>query len=95
MVISELRLYELLKNRIGEKEAEALVHVLEEKMENKFDQRKQELALKEDVSSLRILMKEDVSNLRTELLRTIYLTSIGQLLAIVASVVSLILVLKK
>jgi hypothetical protein len=83
-VISEIRLYELLKTRIGEKEAEAFIQIIEEKMEKKFDQKKSELATKEDVSSL-----------RAELLRTIYLTSLGQLIAIIASVVSLMLVLKK
>jgi len=84
MVISEIKLYELLKSRIGEKEAEAFIQILEEKVEKKFEQKKNELAT-----------KEDVSNLRAELLRTIYLTSSGQLIAIIASVVSLILVLKK
>ena len=83
-VISEIRLYELLKTRIGEKEAEAFIQIIEEKMEKKFDQKKSALATKEDVSSL-----------RAELLRTIYLTSLGQLIAIIASVVSLMLVLKK
>ncbi len=84
MVISEIKLYELLKSRIGEKEAEAFIEILEEKVEKKFEQKKNELAT-----------KEDVSNLRAELLRTIYLTSLGQLLAIIASVISLILVLKR
>lgn len=84
MVVSEIKLYELLKSRIGEKEAEAFIQILEEKVEKKFEQKKSELAT-----------KEDISNLRAELLRTIYLTSLGQLIAIIASVVSLILVLKK
>lgn len=39
--------------------------------------------------------KEDVSNLRAELLRAIYLTSLGQLIAIIAFVISLISVLKR
>ena len=39
--------------------------------------------------------KDDLAALRTELTRTIYLTSLGQLLAIVASVVSIIMILKK
>jgi hypothetical protein len=84
MVISEIKLYELLKSRIGEKEAEAFIQILEDKVDKKFEQKKSELAT-----------KEDVSNLRAELLRTIYLTSLGQLIAIIASVVSLILILKK
>lgn len=58
--------------------------LFKEKVDKKFEQKKTELAT-----------KEDVSNLRAELLRTIYLTSLGQLIAIIAYVVSLILVLKK
>lgn len=84
MVVSEIRLYELLKSKIGEKEAEVFIQILDEKVEKKFEQKKSELAT-----------KEDVSNLRAELLRTIYLTSSGQLIAIIASVISLILVLKR
>ena len=84
MIVSEIKLYELLKARIGEREAEAFIQILEDKVDDKFEQRKSELST-----------KEDVSNLRAELLRTIYLTSLGQLIAIIASVVSLILILKK
>ena len=84
IIISKIKLYELLKTRIGEQEAEAFLQILEAKVDKKFDDKKNELAT-----------KEDVSNLRAELLKTIYLTSLGQLLAIIASVVSLIMVLKK
>jgi len=48
-----------------------------------------------EISNLRIANKEDLSALRTEILRTVYLTSVGQLLAIVSSVIAIILVLKK
>lgn len=84
MIVSEIKLYELLKARIGEREAETFIQILEDKVDDKFEQRKSELST-----------KEDVSNLLAELLRTIYLTSLGQLIAIIASVVSLILILKK
>lgn len=39
--------------------------------------------------------REDLSSLRAELSKTIYLTSLGQLIAIIASVISLVLILKK
>src|SRR5688500_11210808 len=104
-MVVDIRLYELIKNNIGENDAETLVQILEEKMDNKIDQRKHELATKEDLKSLRkefddlrgefhklrIEVKDDIIHLRTELLRTIYLTSIGQLVAIIASVVSLVI----
>jgi hypothetical protein len=91
MAIAQIQMYELLKCKIGEKEAETFVQLISENMDARIDQRKHELATKEDIS----LLKENNFTLRAELLRTIYLTSMGQLIAIIASVVSLILVLKK
>ena len=91
MAVAQIQMYELLKCKLGEKDAELFVQLIDQKMDAKLDQRKHELATKEDIS----LLKESNSNLRAELLKTIYLTSLGQLIAIIASVVSLILVLKK
>lgn len=39
--------------------------------------------------------KEDMASLRTELSRTIYFTSLGQLLAIIGSLISIVMILKK
>ena len=49
MVVSEIRLFELLNARIGEKEAEAFVEILENKVDKKFEDRRGELASKEDL----------------------------------------------
>ena len=57
-------------------------------MENKVDEK---FADKTDI----LATKEDLSNVRSELLRTIYLTSLEQLIVIVASAVSIIMILKK
>jgi len=84
MALSEIRLYESLKNNIGEREAEKLMITMEEKIDHKFDQAKNELAT-----------KKDLSELRTELLRHIYLTSTGQFVATVALVISLIIAFRK
>ena len=46
MLISEIRLYETLKNNIGEKEAESLMITIEKKVEDKFEQAKDTLATK-------------------------------------------------
>jgi len=83
MIVSEIKLYELLKNSIGEKNAESFVYLTNENMEKKFEQWKTDLATKDDLYAL-----------KAELLRTIYLTSLGQVLAIVISVVSLVLMKK-
>lgn len=83
MIVSEIKLYELLKAKIGEAEAEAFVEILDKKVDKKFDDKKEILAT-----------KQDVEDLRSELLRTIYLVSLGQLLAIIGSVVAIVNLLK-
>ena len=88
MVVSEIKLYEMLKAKIGAPEAEAFVQILEEKVDKKFEESKNVLVTKEDLTN-------QISALRAELLRTIYLTSVGQFIAIVASVVGLLLTLLK
>ena len=139
MEITQIKLYELVRNKFGEKDSETFVHLIEEKMDTKIDQRTQMLATKDDltrlhlslkeeistlrfstkeeisalrestkeeISALRLFTKEEISSLREstkddmrklkdELLRTVYLTSFGQLFAIIASVISLMLLILK
>jgi glyoxylate utilization-related uncharacterized protein len=103
MEISNIKMFELFKNKFGDKEAEAFVYIIEEKMDTKINQRKHELATKDDIdrlekdiSALRLTTKDDMIAMRAELMRAIYTTSLGQLFAIIASVISImILILKK
>ena len=57
MIVAELKLFELLKAKIGEKEAEAFVQILESRVDTKFDDAKNTLATKEDIMNLRIEME--------------------------------------
>ena len=56
MVVSEIELCELLKAKIGEKESYALVDILDRKVEKKFEESKQTLATKEDVTQAKLDM---------------------------------------
>jgi hypothetical protein len=58
MIVSEIKLYELLKAKLGEKEAEAFVEILEKKVDHKFDDAKETLATKEDIARLDIKIAE-------------------------------------
>jgi hypothetical protein len=58
MIVSEIKLYELLKAKLGEKEAEAFVHILEKKVDDKFEDAKHTLATKEDIARLDIKIAE-------------------------------------
>ncbi len=56
MVASEIELYELLKAKIGDKEASAFVQILEKKVDKKFDEAKQVLATEQDVTQSKLDM---------------------------------------
>jgi hypothetical protein len=71
MIVAEIKLFELLKAKIGEKEAEAFVEILETKVDRKFDESKATLAT-----------KEDLANLRAEMIKWMFIFWASQLLAI-------------
>jgi hypothetical protein len=56
MIVSEIRLFELLKAKIGDKEAEAFIEILETRVNTKFEEAKGVLATKEDLASTRAEM---------------------------------------
>ncbi len=58
MIVSEIKLYELLKAKLGTEEAEAFVEILENKVNAKFDAAKQTLATKEDIAKLEAKISE-------------------------------------
>ena len=52
MIVSEIKLFELLKAKIGEKEAEAFVEILETRVDKKFEEAKATLSTKDDINNL-------------------------------------------
>lgn len=109
MEMDQIQMYEILKTKLGEKETKAFVHLIDEKMDAKINARKHELATKEDISFLKdeiaalrlsttkdnAALRENMLTMRSELTRTIYVASLGQLLGIIACVISLIMVFVK
>ena len=109
MEMDQIQMYEILKTKLGEKETKAFVHLIDEKMDAKINALKHELATKEDISLLKddiaalrlsttkdiASVREDMLTMRSELTRAIYATSLGQLFAIVASVISIILLITR
>ena len=63
MIVSEIKLYELLKAKIGEKEAEAFVQILETKVDGKFEEAKQTLVIKEDLLKLQVEIEKRFNQL--------------------------------
>lgn len=63
MIVSEIKLYELHKAKLGEKEAETFVEILEKKVDHKFEDAKQTLVIKEDLLKLQVEIEKRFNQL--------------------------------
>ena len=52
MVVSEIKLYELLKAKIGEREAEAFIQILDNRVDTRLNEKTTVFATKEDIAKL-------------------------------------------
>ena len=98
MQVAEIELYEILKPKIGEKEARTLVEYIETKVDRKLEERKDVLATKEDIANLRAATKEDIAYLKQDIanleiklektragiIKWMFLFWIGQLASLIA-----------
>lgn len=75
MSVSEIQLYQILKNKLGEKEAEELVSFVKAEVRTEFENRKEILATKEDIANVH---------------KSIYLVGLVQFLAIMGSVLAIV-----
>lgn len=79
MSVSEIRLYQMLKERLGEKEAEELVYFVSSEVKNEFYSRKEIFATKEDLGIV-----------RSELIKSIYFVGLIQFLFIAGAMVGIV-----
>ncbi len=63
----------MLKEKIGEKEAQSLVEYVETKVEKEFDSKKDTLAT-----------KEHLANVRSDVIKWMFIFCVGQLAAMIA-----------
>jgi hypothetical protein len=75
MQVSEIQLFQILREKIGENEAKALVEFVENKVEKEFDSKKDTLAT-----------KEDLANVRSDVIKWMFIFWVGQLAAMIAIV---------
>jgi len=74
MQITSLELFELLKSKLGEKEAKSLVEYVEEKAEEKINQKKDVFLTKDD---------------KVDIMRSMYIVGVVQYLAILGSMLAI------
>ena len=81
MVVSEITLYNLLKTKYGEQDAEVVVEGIKQTIKEEFNSKKDQLA-----------SKEDLANAKSEILRWTFAFVFGALLlnviAIIGAVIS-------
>ena len=63
MEVSDIQLFQILKDKVGEQGAKTITEFIETKVEKHFDIKKDVLATKQDISDLKI----EISNVRNEL----------------------------
>ncbi|MBI3754107.1 MAG: DUF1640 domain-containing protein [Deltaproteobacteria bacterium] len=80
MHVAEIELYEILKTKIGEKEARTLVEYIEAKVEKKFEEKKDTLATKQDIANLEIRIEKT----KSDIIKWMFLFWIGQLASLIA-----------
>ncbi len=83
MSITEIQLYNLLKAKVGDEQAQSLVEYIETKVKNELEEKQNIFATKNDLT-------REISNLRADLLKTIYLVGIVQLVGIIGSVIAIV-----
>ncbi len=83
MITSEIQLFQILKQKLGEKEAEALVEFVDSKLKENNESNLKVLATKEDIANLREEMKVEIANTKAELIKWMFIFWIGQLAAFI------------
>ncbi|WP_316824981.1 hypothetical protein [Pedobacter miscanthi] len=75
MSVTEIQLFQILKAKLGEQEAEQLVSFVKAEVKSEFDNKREVLATKEDIASMQ---------------KTIYVVGLIQFLAIIGSVIGIV-----
>ena len=74
-----IQLYEILKQKLGNKEAEALVSFVDSRIKEGNEQNLKTLATKEDISELKL----NIADSKTDIIRWVFAFFIPLLLAII------------
>ena len=73
--ISSIEMFNILKVKLGEKEAKALTEQVESRVEKSLEKEKNRLATKEDILEIKIELKEQ----KSEIIKWMFIFWIGQI----------------
>jgi len=77
MVVSEIKLYELLKAKIGEREAEAFLQILDNRVETRINEKTTLFATKEDLAKTEGKLLSTISEAKVDMIKWVVVTAIG------------------
>lgn len=80
MHVAEIELYEILKEKVEEKEAKTLVEYIETKIDRKLEEKKDVLATKEDVNNLKL----EIEKTRSDIIKWLFIFWAGQFASLIA-----------
>ncbi|MDI6713990.1 MAG: DUF1640 domain-containing protein [Thermodesulfovibrio sp.] len=91
MPVTEIEIYEALKEKIGESSAKILIEFIDLKVEKEFERKKDILSTKQDIAELRSATMQEISELeakiektKTDLIRWMFIFWVGQIGTLVA-----------
>ncbi|MGI4751555.1 MAG: hypothetical protein ACRYFB_13060 [Janthinobacterium lividum] len=88
MQVSEIQLFQILKEKVGEEQAKTLAEYVETKIEKQFELKKDVLATKQDIGELKL----EMANHKSEMIKWMFIFWIGQVSVMIGIIV---LILKK
>ncbi|MEP7169530.1 MAG: hypothetical protein ABI855_09200 [Bacteroidota bacterium] len=80
MIVSEITLFNTLRAKLGEQDAQTIVEGIKQEVKNEFDYRKENYASKEDISKLDV----KISDTKAELIKWMFIFWVGQLASMIA-----------
>ena len=80
MHVAEIELYEILKSKLGDKEAKTLVEYIEAKVSKELEEKKDLLATKQDIANLEIKLEKA----KADIIKWMFLFWVGQLASLIA-----------
>ncbi len=86
MQVSEIQLFQILKEKVGEEQAKTLTEYVETKIEKQFELKKDVLATRQDIAELKL----EMANHKSEMIKWMFLFWIGQVLVMISIIVLII-----
>jgi hypothetical protein len=84
MHVAEIELCEILREKVGDKEAKTLVEYIEAKIDKTFDEKISVFATKEDLANLKTDLMVEIEKTRSDIIKWMFLFWIGQLASLIA-----------